>query len=100
MTATPIPRSLLLTAYGDLDASRLLEKPAGRKPIDTRAIPLSRLEDVVAAVGRAVRSKAKDSWVCPLVAASEVSDLAAAAARQAQPTPPFGNPVDPVTPRT
>jgi ATP-dependent DNA helicase RecG len=59
MTATPIPRTLMMTAYGDLDASRLLEKPAGRQPIDTRALPIERLDDVVTAVDRAVGSGAR-----------------------------------------
>jgi ATP-dependent DNA helicase RecG len=81
MTATPIPRTLMLTAYGDMDASRLTEKPAGRQPVDTRVMPAERLEEVVAAVGRALDSGAKVYWVCPLVAESEVLDVAAAEAR-------------------
>ena len=54
MTATPIPRTLVLTYFGDMDVSELREKPAGRQPIDTRTIPLSRLEEMVDAVGRAI----------------------------------------------
>ena len=67
MTATPIPRTLLLTAYGDLETSQLHEKPAGRKPIDTRTIPLSRLHEVSDAVERRLADGAKVYWVCPLV---------------------------------
>jgi len=78
MTATPIPRTLMLTAYGDMDVSRLTEKPAGRKPVDTRAVPLERLSEVTDAVGRAIGEEARVFWVCPLVAESEKIDLAAA----------------------
>jgi len=81
MTATPIPRTLMLTSYGDMDSSRLTEKPAGRQPVDTRTLPLERIGEVVAAVARALDGGAKVFWVCPLVAESEVSDLAAADAR-------------------
>jgi ATP-dependent DNA helicase RecG len=84
MTATPIPRTLMLTAYGDLDVSRLTEKPAGRQPIDTRAMPLSRISDVVAAVARAIAQGARIYWVCPLVEESEAVDLAAAEDRFAE----------------
>ncbi len=90
MTATPIPRSLALTAYGDLDISRLTEKPPGRKPIDTRALPLERLEDVVFAVGRAIQRDARVYWVCPLVEESELVDLAAATDRAAALEQVFG----------
>ena len=90
MTATPIPRTLMLAAYGDLDESRLTEKPAGRLPVDTRAIPLSRLDEVVGAVKRAVDQGAKAYWVCPLVEESEAVDLAAAEARHAQLSNIFG----------
>jgi ATP-dependent DNA helicase RecG len=90
MTATPIPRTLMLTAYGDMEVSRLLEKPAGRQPIDTRAMPLERLHDVVDGVARALDAGAKAYWVCPLVEESEVSDLAAAEARAAELTQRFG----------
>ncbi len=81
MTATPIPRTLLLAAYGDLDASQLTEKPAGRQPIDTRALPLARIGEVVGAVRRAVENGARAYWVTPLVEESEESDLAAATER-------------------
>lgn len=81
MTATPIPRTLMLTAYGDMDVSRLPEKPAGRQPIDTRVLPVERLDDVVAAVSRSLAGGAKVFWVCPLVEESEVLDVAAAEER-------------------
>jgi len=81
MTATPIPRSLMLTAYGDLDSSQLTEKPAGRKPITTRTLPLSRLDEVIEASRRALASDAKIYWICPLVTESEQTDLAAAEQR-------------------
>jgi ATP-dependent DNA helicase RecG len=77
-TATPIPRTLVLTYFGDMDISELREKPAGRQPIDTRTIPLDRLSEVVEAVGRALDEGTRVYWVCPLVEESEVSDLAAA----------------------
>ena len=89
MTATPIPRTLEMTAYGDLDSSRLTEKPAGRKPIATRTVPADRLDEVVAAVGRAIEAGARVYWVCPLVEESETSDLAAAAERHAELTKLF-----------
>lgn len=81
MTATPIPRTLMLAAYGDLDESRLTEKPSGRQPIDTRTLPIERLDEVFAAVGRMLAQGAKVYWVCPLVEESETSDLAAATDR-------------------
>jgi ATP-dependent DNA helicase RecG len=81
MTATPIPRTLLLTSYGDMDVSRLDEKPEGRKPIATRIVPSERLEEVIEGVGRAIESRAQIYWVCPLVAESEVLDIAAAEER-------------------
>lgn len=83
MTATPIPRTLQLTAYGDMEVSRLTEKPPGRKPVDTRAIPLDRLADIVDAVERKLAQEEKIYWVCPLVDESEVSDMAAATERHA-----------------
>jgi len=84
MTATPIPRTLMLAAYGDMDVSRLTEKPAGRKPIDTRTLPLQRLEEVITALRRALDKGAKIYWVCPLVEESEAVDLAAATERYHQ----------------
>ena len=82
MTATPIPRTLVMTAYGDMDVSRLDEKPPGRRPIDTRAIPIARLDEVADGVARAVQQGARAYWVCPLIEESESSDLAAAEERQ------------------
>jgi len=93
MTATPIPRTLMLTAYGDMDVSRLTEKPPGRQTITTVAMPLARLEDVVAAVGRAVEGGHRVYWVCPLVEESEVIDLAAAEDRYAMLNERFGDAV-------
>jgi ATP-dependent DNA helicase RecG len=81
MTATPIPRTLTLTAYGDMDVSRLTEKPPGRTPIDTRAMPAARLDEVVAGLERAVQRGAQAYWVCPLVEESESLDVAAAEQR-------------------
>lgn len=81
MTATPIPRTLVLTYFGDMDVSELREKPAGRQPIDTRTVPLSRLDEVTDAVGRAMEDGERVYWVCPLVEESEISDLAAAEER-------------------
>jgi ATP-dependent DNA helicase RecG len=81
MTATPIPRTLALTAYGDMDISRLDEKPPGRQPVDTRLVSLDRLDETVEALRRAVAKGAKAFWVCPLVEESETSDLAAAEER-------------------
>ena len=81
MTATPIPRTLALTVYGDMDVSKLTEKPAGRLPIDTRVIPMSRMEDVVDGLARSVAQGNRAYWVCPLVEESEQVDLAAAEER-------------------
>ena len=94
MTATPIPRTLVLTAFGDMDVSELKEKPAGRLPIDTRTIPLDRLDEVMAAVGRALSEGRRIYWVCPLVEESETSDLAAAEERFAALEASFGDAVD------
>ncbi|OAN43941.1 ATP-dependent DNA helicase RecG [Paramagnetospirillum marisnigri] len=91
MTATPIPRTLLLTAYGDMDVSRLDEKPPGRQPIDTRVVPLARLDEMAAAIGRAVAGGARVYWVCPLVEESETSDLAAAEERHRALSEMFGD---------
>jgi ATP-dependent DNA helicase RecG len=71
LSATPIPRTLVLTYFGDMDVSELREKPAGRQPIDTRAMPDSRIEDVIDAVGRALSAGKLVYWICPLVEESE-----------------------------
>ncbi|MHA7871511.1 MAG: ATP-dependent DNA helicase RecG [Hyphococcus sp.] len=81
MTATPIPRTLALTAYGDMDVSQITEKPPGRKPVDTRTVPLSRLEEVVDGVRRAAAKGEQVYWVCPLVEESDVLDVTAAEER-------------------
>ncbi len=78
MTATPIPRTLALTAYGDMDVSRLHGRPPGRQPVETRVLPASRLEDVVEHLRKAMANGARAYWVCPLVEESEKIDLAAA----------------------
>ena len=89
MSATPIPRTLMMTAYGDLDVSRLVEKPPGRHPVDTRTVALERIDDVVAAVGRAMARHAKVYWICPMVEESETADLAAVEERQKALAPIF-----------
>ncbi|MBL8832156.1 MAG: ATP-dependent DNA helicase RecG, partial [Rhodospirillales bacterium] len=83
MTATPIPRTLVMCAYGDMDNSKLPEKPPGRKPIRTVAVPLERMEDVIDGIARQIDKGARVYWVCPLVDESEVLDLAAATERHA-----------------
>jgi len=83
MTATPIPRTLALTAYGDMDVSRLTERPSGRKPVDTRVLSNERLEEVVDHLRGALAKGARAYWVCPLVEESEKTDLAAAEDRAA-----------------
>jgi ATP-dependent DNA helicase RecG len=75
LSATPIPRTLVLTYFGDMDISELREKPAGRQPIDTRAIPVSRLAEVTDAVGRALDAGKRVYWICPLVEESEAIDF-------------------------
>jgi ATP-dependent DNA helicase RecG len=94
MTATPIPRTLVLTYFGDMDVSALTEKPPGRTPIDTRAVPLERLSEVVAGIGRAIASGARAYWVCPLVEESEDLDVAAAQERAQDLRAIFGTAVD------
>ncbi len=81
MTATPIPRTLVMACFGDMDVSSLREKPPGRLPIATRAIPLQRLDEVVAGLSRALETGARAYWVCPLVEENEELDLAAAQER-------------------
>jgi ATP-dependent DNA helicase RecG len=94
LTATPIPRTLVLTYFGDMDISELREKPAGRQKIDTRAVPLSRLAEVTDAVARALEEGRRVYWVCPLVEQSESIDLAAAEERYAALRQRFGDAVD------
>ncbi|WP_406857495.1 ATP-dependent DNA helicase RecG [Alsobacter sp. KACC 23698] len=90
MTATPIPRTLVLSYFGDMDVSVLREKPAGRQPIDTRVVSLDRLDEVVSGVGRAIASGARAYWVCPLVEENEELDVAAAQERFETLTQIFG----------
>jgi ATP-dependent DNA helicase RecG len=91
MTATPIPRTLLLTNYGDMDVSRLDEKPPGRKPVTTSAVPNERMEEIIGRLAGAIEAGAQAYWVCPLVAESEVLDLAAAEERYADLCQRFGD---------
>ncbi len=81
MTATPIPRSLALASYGDMDVSVLDEKPPGRKPIRTALVSTARMDEVVAHLRQAVAEGRQAYWVCPLVEDSEVLDYASAEAR-------------------
>ena len=78
MTATPIPRSLALASFGDMDISVLDEKPPGRQPIATRLVSMGRYDDVVTRLKAAVADGKRAYWVCPLVEESEVSDMTAA----------------------
>ncbi len=93
MTATPIPRTLLMTHYGDLDVSRLTEKPAGRKPITTTLVSTERIAEVIEGLKRALGQGAQIYWVCPLIETSDVSDLAAAEERAAHLAQTFGDKV-------
>lgn len=81
MTATPIPRTLTLTHYGEMDISRLDEMPPGRQPIDTRVMSVERIADVVDGLARHISAGGQGYWVCPLVEENETSDRAAAEAR-------------------
>ncbi len=78
MTATPIPRSLSLAQFGDMDVSVLDEKPPGRKPVKTVLVSAGRMDEVVAHLARAVAEGRQAYWVCPLVEESELSDMTAA----------------------
>jgi len=91
MTATPIPRTLLMTNYGDMDVSKLTEKPAGRKPVTSRVIPIDRLEEVMSGLKRAIQEGAQAYWVCPLVETSDKIELAAAEERHAHLKQHFGD---------
>ena len=90
MTATPIPRTLTLTVYGEMDVSRIDEMPPGRQPIDTRVVGLERLLEIYEALGRHISGGGQAYWVCPLVEESETGDLAAAEARAASLCERFG----------
>jgi ATP-dependent DNA helicase RecG len=81
MTATPIPRSLQLTQYGEMDASQIDELPPGRQPIETRVLAVERIDEVVAGLGRHLAGGGQAYWVCPLVEGSESGDEAAAELR-------------------
>ncbi len=93
MTATPIPRTLTLAQYGEMDVSRLDEMPPGRQPIDTRVVAVERIGDVVGALSRHLESGQQAYWVCPMVRESEVDDIAAAEARYAELKARFGDQV-------
>jgi ATP-dependent DNA helicase RecG len=81
MTATPIPRTLALTSYGDMDISILDEKPAGRLPIDTRIVPVDKMQAVIDGLDRVIAKGEQVYWVCPLVEDSELIDLSSAEER-------------------
>ncbi|MCY1671691.1 ATP-dependent DNA helicase RecG [Novosphingobium sp. SL115] len=93
MTATPIPRTLTLAQYGEMDVSRLDEMPPGRQAIDTRVVAQDRLADVVEGIGRHIGKGAQAYWVCPMVREQENDDLAAAEARHAALQERFGDTV-------
>ncbi|MEM9029200.1 MAG: ATP-dependent DNA helicase RecG [Pseudomonadota bacterium] len=93
MTATPIPRTLLMTHYGDLDVSRLDEKPAGRKPIKTTLASQDRLDDVIEGLRRQLEDGAQVYWVCPLIEGTGPSEMSAAQERAAHLNQIFPNQV-------
>ena len=95
MTATPIPRTLRLAEFGEMDVSQLDEMPPGRQAIDTRVIALDRLADVVDGLARHLEAGRQAYWVCPMVRGteSETDDLAAAEARFASLEARFGDAV-------
>jgi ATP-dependent DNA helicase RecG len=93
MTATPIPRTLVLTAFGDMEVSRLTEKPASRKPVRTVTMPLERLDELIARIGEAVERGEKAFWICPLVEESEFVGVTSAEDRFAALQRHFGSKV-------
>jgi len=97
MTATPIPRSLTLAQYGEMDVSRLDELPPGRQAIDTRVVPQERMEEVVAGLERHLATGQQAYWVCPMVreidGVPDMADIAAAEARYAALKERFGDQV-------
>ena len=93
MTATPIPRTLLLTDFGEMDVSRIDERPPGRQPVETRVTSLERLDEVVDALGRHLAAGRQGYWVCPLVDESALGDVANAEGRAAALRVRFGDAV-------
>lgn len=93
MTATPIPRTLVLAAFGDMDVSKLTEKPAGRKPIQTVVVPIERTGDIVDRLRAALSEGKKAYWICPLVEESDVSELMSAEERFAVLEQALGAPI-------
>lgn len=90
LTATPIPRTLLLTRFGDMQISRLEGKPAGRQPVRTSLHPLSAIHEILNALERVLRQGSRIFWVCPLISESETQDIGAAQARYATLIERFG----------
>lgn len=95
MTATPIPRTLVLAAFGDMDVSKLTEKPAGRKPIQTITVPMERTGEIVGRLQSAIAEGKKAYWICPLVEGSEELDLMSAEERNATLVAALGSNVGP-----
>ena len=93
MTATPIPRTLMLTAYGDMDHVAIPDKPPGRQPITTTVSPIARMEEVTGGLERAMAKGERVYWICPLVEESEVIDVAAAEDRAESLRARFGDQV-------
>lgn len=91
MTATPIPRTLVLTAFGDMDVSKLTEKPAGRQPITTAILSMERMNELVERIHKAVHEGQKIYWICPLVEESELVELTSAEERFESLKPVLGN---------
>ncbi len=94
MSATPIPRTLALAVHGDMDVSILDEKPPGRMPIRTVAMPTTRLDEVAEAIAEAAKRGERAYWVCPLIEESEAVDLAAVEDRYADLRARFGDHVE------
>ncbi len=94
MTATPIPRTLVLTVFGEMDVSKLTEKPAGRKPVTTVTVPMQRIDDVIDRIAHAIAHGGKAYWICPLVEETEDSDATAAVERFKTLRQLFGQKVD------
>ena len=91
MTATPIPRTLTLAQYGEMDVSRIDEMPLGRQPIDTRVVALERISEVIGALDRHLAGGQQAYWVCPMVRELETEDIAAAEARYTDLKAQFGD---------